>query len=101
MSETLNGITNAVYAGAAKECEHREVTGHKLAIGNGHHMAQAIVKRFETKLTAGPDADVLALVHEATLAECESRAIPIALATAMAKQVMDNVQAQLESTHDL
>lgn len=44
----LQNILNSVYAGAVKECEGREHEG-KL-VGNGHHMAQAIVENVKIEL---------------------------------------------------
>lgn len=44
----LQQVLNAVYQGAAKECEGREREG-KL-VGNGHHMAQSIVENVKAEL---------------------------------------------------
>lgn len=44
----LQQVLNSVYAGAVKECESREHEG-KL-VGNGHHMAQAIVENVKIEL---------------------------------------------------
>jgi hypothetical protein len=44
----LQDVLNAVYHGAVQECEGREHAGH--TIGNGHHMAQTIVKNVEDEL---------------------------------------------------
>ncbi len=44
----LQDVLNSVYAGAVKECEGREHEG-KL-VGNGHHMAQAIVENVKVEL---------------------------------------------------
>lgn len=44
----LQDVLNAVYHGAVQECEGREHAGH--TIGNGHHMAQTIVKNVEEEL---------------------------------------------------
>lgn len=44
----LQQVLNSVYAGAVKECEGREHEG-KL-VGNGHHMAQAIVENVKIEL---------------------------------------------------
>jgi len=47
-SRDLQDVLNAVYQGAVKECEGREHEG-KL-VGNGHHMAQAIVENVQVEL---------------------------------------------------
>lgn len=44
----LQQVLNSVYAGAVQECEGREREG-KL-VGNGHHMAQAIVENVKAEL---------------------------------------------------
>lgn len=44
----LQNVLNAAYQGAVQECEGREHAGH--TIGNGHHMAQTIVKNIEDEL---------------------------------------------------
>ena len=63
----LQDVLNAVYLGASQECENREHEG-KL-VGNGHHMAQAIVENVSTELLRRGlffkgEADGDASVHE-------------------------------------
>lgn len=46
----LQDVLNAVYAGAAKECEEAEHRAAPEVRFNGHHMAQRIVQNVQDEL---------------------------------------------------